>query len=212
MLDQSASNMGTNSAVTGGFDNPVHDAQSTFKAVMDAMARPGTHQKLPRQAKPDLKMGRTIASLILTLCDADTPIWLDDTLRDDALQSWISFHTGAPIIERASEAQFAFCGSCDKLPPLQSFMLGTQDYPDRSTTLIVQCDQLEAGADVILSGPGIKETKTISLPISSAGFVETWKANRNLFPRGIDIVFAGPDAVMCLPRSIHMQLSTPVDD
>ena len=49
-----------NDALTGGFTDPVFDAQSVFKMMMDAMARPGTVQtvvcrlsrRLHRSASP----------------------------------------------------------------------------------------------------------------------------------------------------------------
>lgn len=205
MLDQSKHSVNGDAVVSGGFVKPVFEAQSTFKALMDAMARPGTHQMVKTTTIAGNGINSTVAALILTLCDADTPIWLDPTLDVDALEAWIRFHTGAQRCKQSSEAQFGICASPADMPALGSFMQGTQDYPDRSTTLIVQCQSLQGGPTVALSGPGIRGEETSSLPGVPDVFMELWQANRELFPRGVDVIFAGVDAVMCLPRSTRLR-------
>ena len=52
-------------------------AQSTFRSVMDAMARPGSVQRIAAAARPPPPMMRGTAAIALTLFDHDTPIWLD---------------------------------------------------------------------------------------------------------------------------------------
>ncbi len=55
-------------------------AQSTFRAVMDAMARPGSVQRIAAAAGAPAAMMRGTAAIALTLFDHDTPIWLDAPL------------------------------------------------------------------------------------------------------------------------------------
>lgn len=204
MLDQSSCSERGNADVSGSFANPVFEAQATFKAVMDAMARPGSCQPVDTSTIDANGVNSTVAALILTLCDVDTSVWLTPNLDPDALGAWIEFHTGAQFCKRSAEAQFAICDSSTDMPPLNSFMQGTQNYPDRSTTLIVQCQSLLDGPDVVLSGSGISGEKKLTLPAVPDVFIEVWQANRALFPRGVDVIFAGVDSVMCLPRSARM--------
>jgi alpha-D-ribose 1-methylphosphonate 5-triphosphate synthase subunit PhnH len=192
--------------VEGGFADPVFAAQSVFRAVMDAMARPGTVHGIGTEARPPAPLNATAAAVALTLADADTPVWLDaDLSRNEAVKGWLSFHTGAPFAEMAADASFAIISNPAAVPPLSGFALGTQEYPDRSTTLIVQVDTLADGPALTLSGPGIKETQTIAPQPLPGHFGMQWRENNALYPRGIDIILAAPDAVACLPRTTRIE-------
>ena len=191
--------------VEGGFSEPVFASQSVFRAVMDAMARPGTVQVIGADLRPPAPLNVAAAAVLLTLADADTPVWLgQDLARDDAVKGWLSFQTGAPLASLPSEAVFAIAANAAALPSLSSFALGTQEYPDRSTTLILQVETLTEGETLTLRGPGIKDTQTIAPRPMPGHFDMQWRENNALYPRGIDIILAAPDAVACLPRTTRI--------
>ncbi|TIL83553.1 MAG: phosphonate C-P lyase system protein PhnH, partial [Mesorhizobium sp.] len=81
----------------------------------------------------------------------------------------------------------------------------TQDYPDRSTTLILQVSDLVSGTPLLLEGPGIETTGTIAPAQMPRHFVEQWNQNNQRFPRGVDIILATPEGVACLPRTTRIK-------
>ena len=60
-----------------GFTDPVTDAQATFRAVLDAMARPGTIHSAGECLAAPAPLDRATAAVLLTLVDHETPLWLD---------------------------------------------------------------------------------------------------------------------------------------
>lgn len=189
----------------GGFADPVLQSQTAFRAVMDALANPGTAQKLVTPHSMRSSIPVQLASIVLTLADHDTSIWLDDILRADAgVLEFVNFHTGAPVVREPGRAVFAFATSAAHLPRFDQFNLGTQEYPDRSTTIVLAVSALEGGAELIIRGPGIKDHDHISPLGLPEDFVAQWAANRELFPRGIDLLLVAPDEVMGLPRSTRI--------
>ncbi len=192
--------------ITGGFANPVFDAQTTFRAVMDAMARPGTIQPAKALAQPPQPLSPTAAAVALTLCDHDTPLWLDQGLRQTAaVASWLGFHTGAPLANTPADAHFALVADPATLIAFENFAQGAQEYPDRSTTLILQVASLSSGEKLLLKGPGIDGSSTIAPASLPRHFVEQWKQNRARFPRGVDLVLAAPEGIACLPRTTRIR-------
>ncbi len=197
--------MTTVAELPAGFADKVISAQSTFRAVMDAMARPGSVQRIAAVAGTPVTMMHGTAALALTLFDHDTPIWLDPAMSatPDAAK-WLKFHTSAPIVSDTSVSAFALIADPSALPALDSFALGTPEYPDRSTTLILQVDSLTDGPALELRGPGIDGTATLRAAIKPTDLFERLSINAALFPRGIDVVLVAGDAIAAIPRTTRL--------
>lgn len=179
-------------SVTGGFQAPAIDAAHAFRAAMKVMAQPGTIETI-NLAQAPAPVSSAAAALLLTLCDAETPVYLAPEYDVAEVRGWIAFHTGAPVVER-EKAQFAL-GRWEEFLPLTTFPLGSPEYPDRSTTLIVECDMLEANG-ARLSGPGIQTEAFLSLPETDA-----FAANRAMFPQGLDFFFSCGTRLAALSRT-----------
>jgi len=194
--------------ITGGFANPVFDAQAIFRAVMDGMARPGTIQPAKAATQPPQQLSSVAAAIALSLCDNDTPLWLDARLKQaPAVASWLGFHAGAPMTDLPADAHFALVADPADLMALENFAQGSQEYPDRSTTLILQVESLTGGEALALQGPGIDGTIRFAPSALPRHFVEQWKQNRARFPRGVDLILASPDGIACLPRSTRISIA-----
>src|SRR5260370_27912876 len=91
-----------------GFRDPVHDAQATFRAILDALAHPGRIVERPvALAGPaPAPLGDAAAAIALTLCDIDTPIWLDPGPAGCA--HYLRFHCCAPLSAAPGAAHFPF--------------------------------------------------------------------------------------------------------
>ncbi len=185
------------------FSDPVHNAQSVFRAAMNAMAQPGTIQQLSDLAlTPPAPLSVAATALVLTLCDYDTPLWLDaDLAANDVVKNYIRFHTAAPFVESPAEASFALVTNPKHLPAIASFAAGTSEYPDRSTTIILMVEDLKTGQSVTLQGPGIKTEKQFSISPTPPVFWQQMQDNSRLFPLGVDVIFAADHQLAGIPRS-----------
>ncbi len=186
------------------FSDPVLASQTVFRAIMNAMARPGAIVAIGGvMAPPPLRTAA--AAVALTLLDYETPIWLDGALaRSPDVAQWFKFHTGAPFADEPRQAAFAFIADPRNMPDFGEFFPGTTEYPDRATTLVLQTDHLSGDGDLRLSGPGIKGTCTLSAAPLPPDFIDRMGANRAQFPRGLDVILAADTTLATLPRSVHV--------
>jgi alpha-D-ribose 1-methylphosphonate 5-triphosphate synthase subunit PhnH len=188
-----------------GFADKVLSAQSTFRCVMDAMARPGSVQRIVSVAGTPSAMMRGTAAIALTLFDHDTPVWLDAAMSATSdVAKWLKFHTSAPVVADASIASFALVGDPENLPAFDRFAFGSNEYPDRSTTLILQVESLTNGPAVELRGPGIDGTATLRASIQPHDLFERLAINATAFPRGIDVVLVHDDSIVAIPRTTRL--------
>src|SRR5262249_49396426 len=155
-------------------------SQAAFRAVMAATARPGTIvpcRSAGTSAPAPLEA--TTAMLATALLDYETPFWLDAALaRSPAVGDWIRFYTGPARVTERQQASLPFLADPEEAPPFESFALGTDAYPDRSTTLVLQVQRFGQGRDLQLRGPGIAEVATMSAAPLPADIVERLGANR----------------------------------
>jgi alpha-D-ribose 1-methylphosphonate 5-triphosphate synthase subunit PhnH len=197
--------MTTVAELPAGFADKVLSAQSTFRSVMDAMARPGTVQRIAAVVGAPAPMMHGTAAIALTLFDHDTPLWLDPRMAETSdVAKWLKFHTSAPVIADSSICSFALIGDASALPPLDSFSFGSNEYPDRSTTLILQVESLTQGPTLELRGPGIDGSAVLQAAIRPTDLIERLQINPTLFPRGIDVVLVVDDAIVAIPRTTRL--------
>lgn len=191
--------------IAAGFADPVLQSQAAFRAVLAALSEPGTLQHIADDIAPPEGLGAAAATLLLTLADYETPVWLPESLRNGPTGAWLRFHCSAPLATEPGQAVFAVIDAAMAEPALAAFHPGTDQFPDRSTTVIVQAGALEGGATLTLSGPGIPGTRMIAPQSLRAGFVEELAANNALYPLGVDVVLASGDALIGLPRTTQIQ-------
>jgi alpha-D-ribose 1-methylphosphonate 5-triphosphate synthase subunit PhnH len=183
-----------------GFAEPVAGAQACFRAVLDAMARPGQVRAACVGLTPPAPLVPASAAVLLTLVDHDTPLWLDTAAG--GAREWIAFHCGAAIVADASSCSFALGLS---LPDLAGLPAGSHEAPETAATLILQVRSLAIGQRFRLEGPGLRDPAVLAVDGLPSGFAEIWQRNHALFPRGVDVVLCAGSQLAALPRSVTVQ-------
>lgn len=189
------------SLIAPGFSEPVFQSQAAFRALLSALSEPGLIQEIAAALTPPAGLEAATAVALLTLADYETPIWLPEPLRSGAAAAWLRFHCGATLVEAPGAAAFAVLDGAAGEPALAAFHPGEDQFPDRSTTVIVQCAALEGGPQVTLTGPGILGSREIAPSGLRAGFWAEIAANAELYPLGIDLVLSHGNRLIGLPRS-----------
>lgn len=191
--------------LTPGFADPVHECQRTFRAVLDALARPGRIESVPGLPEPVPGLGPASAAIALALIDFETPVWLDPACSQAA--AFLRFHCGCPIVKEPKDARFAFAQGFLQLPPLSRFSLGSDVAPQDSTTLVVEVEALSSDGPWLLSGPGIERQHRLGV----TGMADERRQERDAlaegFPCGIDLLLTQGRRVVGLPRTTRIQTS-----
>ncbi|MBP2167312.1 alpha-D-ribose 1-methylphosphonate 5-triphosphate synthase subunit PhnH [Erwinia toletana] len=184
------------------FNHPVADAQHAFRRILKAMSEPGVMVSLPMQHGWGA-ISPAATSVLLTLVDRETPLWLDDALHDEVLLSNLRFHTGATVTDR-HDAPFALLHAHSAIDP-HCFAPGDDMTPEKSTTVIIEVPSLNGGLTLRLRGPGLMETRAIA-PQLPERVVQALRERQQRFPQGIDLIFTCGQAMMALPRTTQVEV------
>ena len=182
-----------------GFADPVSGAQSCFRAVLDGMSRPGSLHEAGAGLTPPSPLDPATAAVLLTLVDADTPIWLAPFFC--GARDWISFHCGATVVPEIGQAAFAVT---NEMPDLAMLNAGSDEGPEEAAALILQVRGLGQGKLLLLAGPGLAAPAPLLVEGLPDGFAAAWAANHALFPRGVDVILCAGNTLTALPRSVRI--------
>ena len=183
-----------------GFADPVAGAQACFRALLDAMARPGRVHEAGADLTPPAPLGQATAAVLLTLLDGDTALWLDEAASP--AWPWLAFHCGAVRSAGIGDAAFA-CALA--MPPLDALAPGSDAEPERSATLILQVAGIGLGNAYTLSGPGLAEPARLLVAGLPGNFTAQWSANHALYPCGVDLILCAGTRLCALPRSVGVE-------
>ncbi|MCC3704936.1 phosphonate C-P lyase system protein PhnH [Rouxiella badensis] len=190
-------------SLVASFKHPVADAQFSFRRILKALSEPGSIVALPEMSGFGV-LDSASACVLLTLIDQDTPLWISPRLNDDVLRQNLRFHTGAVLTEDPSSVSFALAeGSLDSAT-LLAFPCGDEMSPELATSVIVQVESLEGGKPLRLLGPGIEQSRVISVQLPDA--VTQYLLNRpHRFPLGLDFMFTCGEQLLALPRTTRVE-------
>lgn len=187
-----------------GFADQARDSSQAFRVMLDAMAQPGRILPLTPGFEAPAPLLASTAAICLTLCDYDTPLWLDASLRQAPVMDYLRFHTGARIENDMAQASFLLCTPASAAEALRLASPGNAEYPDASATLVIQLQGF-AGESLTLTGPGIKDARAFTTCGLDDRFWALMEDNHQLFPLGRDVFFTALGEIAALPRSTHIK-------
>ena len=203
------------SEIGTGFHDISLGSQSAFRSALEALSYPGRAVQLAVTFEAPMATHASSSGLLLALLEPGSKLWLSPSLINTDAATWIVFHTDCKITPHQHEADFAWIKNWDELPTLESFALGTDEYPDHSTTCVIDIAASSLPTTktptLTLVGPGIANTSTIGQLSASAAqlasFVSQWAQNHASFPRGVDVFFATSTGLIGLPRTTRIEIS-----
>ena len=179
-----------------GFADPVADAQSAFRALLDAMSRPGTIRAAGTALMPPAPLDAATAAVLLTLVDGDAKLHIGPDCA--AARDWLVFHCGTDPCADPAAADFVVSTT---LPDFATLSSGSDEAPESSATLVLQVEALGRGTAWRLAGPGLAAPATLAVTGLPADFAARWAVNHALFPRGIDLVLCAGSQLAAIPRT-----------
>ncbi len=122
---------------------PVQDAQHSFRRLLKAMSEPGVIVALHQLKRGWQPLNIATTSVLLTLADNDTPVWLSTPLNNDIVNQSLRFHTNAPLVSQPEQATFAVTDEAISSEQLNALSTGTAVAPEAGATLILPGRQPE---------------------------------------------------------------------
>lgn len=187
------------------FSLPVQDAQHSFRRLLKAMSEPGVIVSLQQLKYGWQPLCVATTSVLLTLADNDTPVWLSASVDNDLARQNLRFHTNAPLVEQPQQAVYAVTDSAISAEQLNALSAGTAVAPETSATLIVQVPSLSGGRMLRLTGAGIADERMVAPQLPEC-LIHELTERPHPFPLGIDLILTCGDRLLAIPRTTHVEV------
>ena len=183
--------MTRSTALLTAFNLPVQDAQQSFRRLLKAMSEPGVIVALHQLKHGWQPLGLATTSVLLTLVDGDTPVWLAPSMDNDIARQNLRFHTNAPLVDQPQLAAFAVADDRISSEQLNALSAGSAVAPETSATLIVQVAGLSGGR---------------MLPQLPECLIHELTERPHPFPLGVDLILTCGERLLAIPRTTHVEV------
>jgi alpha-D-ribose 1-methylphosphonate 5-triphosphate synthase subunit PhnH len=199
-----------------GFDE-VFDSQATFRALLDAMSRPGTVRQVPRimYESPPAGFCRPALSILKTLCDHRVSFSIGEAHTSPEWIRYLEVNLAAPH-KTVEKADFVLFDGASYDSGFARVRRGSLEYPESSATALLFIARLSRDPDdsevpvceLVIEGPGVNGSAHLSVAgLDPAYAAERERANR-AFPLGVDLFFVDPEGrVAGVPRTSTVEIA-----
>lgn len=187
----------------------VHDIQSVYRKVLNSMARPGVIEILEEQEKIDIEVSCNKGTFLVMLMLLDGEVSFNIVSeKSEEITNLISQMTYSKqknleeadyifVLEDASERSLAEVYKLAKI--------GTLVDPNKSATIIAEVNSINNDDNLELSGPGIKDKKSLSISGNNKWIKERELKNKE-YPLGVDAIYIDKEyKVVSLPRTTKIK-------
>lgn len=188
----------------------VHDTQKIYRKLLDSMSKPGKINNISNEIK-DIEiyssLSKDLMGIIYTLLNLESKFYIED--KEES--KFIKLHTLAKE-KNIENAEFIIFdiekeNKNNLIEIVEKCEVGTLEDPNLGSTLILKVKKIQESGDLILRGPGIKNSNEFSIDGLDEVFFKKREAINKEFPMGIDIILIDQDAnIACLPRTTSIEV------
>lgn len=181
---------------------PEQDAQHRFRRLLKAMSEPGVIVSMHQQKHGWQPLNLATTSVLLTLADRHTAVWLAPPLDNDIVRQNVRFHTRAPLTVAPQQAAFAIANNTLRAEQLMTL---TTDAPATGITLIVQLPGLSGGRMLRLTGASIAGERMIAPQLPEC-LIHTLTERSYPLPAGVDLLLTCGERLLAIPHTTHVEV------
>uniref|UniRef100_UPI00293BD9AE phosphonate C-P lyase system protein PhnH n=1 Tax=Escherichia coli TaxID=562 RepID=UPI00293BD9AE len=173
--------------------------------LLKAMSEPGVIVALHQLKRGWQPLNIATTSVLLTLADNDTPVWLSTPLNNDIVNQSLRFHTNAPLVSQPEQATFAVTDEAISSEQLNALSTGTAVAPEAGATLILQVDaereRMRALGEFVQNA-----LRQLRSDHSFFGNTRTSKAQHASAAQAGDLILTCGERLLAIPRTTHVEV------